>query len=534
MRELLNNSVFMLFLIIAIGKLIEQIKIKGFSLGIASIFIIASVFGHYGFVLPQVYQTFALAIFVYCVGVEAGPQFFTLFARNSRRWLIVPVIHFMISAGSAVLLFMWLKGSFTAETFAGLYSGSFVSTPAMASVGAGNTKGTIGAAFGLIYPVAFIGNIYLIPYLPYIFRHNVPKLISDYKESMTKMMPVRTFRFYKVSNPNIIGKPFSELSSLNLRDVIFSRFVLNGISTLAHDGLILSEGGYVAAVGRNDDLKALELLIGPEGTPELDRMDQLISGKIIISRPEIAGKTLHELDLNNTYEVRVTRIIRGSVDLSPDPEKQLVLGDKVVVVGTKESINRLTAYLGDDVEEIFKTQFAPVSIGIVLGMIAGIVPIPVIKYSLGATGGILLVSMFLGYRVKFLNILWQIPQQTNSFLKQLSLYIFFAAAGTNAGKELFDLFSGPQSTLILVACVLLSFFPILATYFVSTSILKKNPLEVTGLLAGDLNGTSILLNANETLKTDIPNVAFAFAYPIGLILAIASTQMLYILLGYLS
>jgi putative transport protein len=202
----------------------------------------------------------------------------------------------------------------------------------------------------------------------------------------------------------------------------------------------------------------------------------------------------------------------------------------VVAVGTQQALARLTALVGDDVEELFKTQFAPVSIGVVVGMLAGQLPLPGLGVTLGTTGGTLLASMYLGHRVKLAGILWQIPQQTNGFLKQLSLYIFFAAAGSNAGRDLVELVTASGAAPLVAAGVALAFLPVLLTYAVATLLLRKSPLEVVGLLAGNLNTTTILINANDVLETDIPNLSFAFAYPVGLLLALATTEAAWLLL----
>ncbi|HNW15564.1 MAG TPA: TrkA C-terminal domain-containing protein [bacterium] len=529
MQTLLSNSVFVLFLIIATGKILEQIKIRNFSLGIASIFIIASIFGYYGFVIPKDFEIFALALFVYCVGIEAGPQFFTMFSKKGRSWIIVPPVYVFFLILFTSLLALAAGGTFSAGSYTGLFAGAFISTPAMASALVRSGDNAIGAAFGIIYPISLIGNVYLISYLPVIFRHNVVKLISLHKEQSENSARSRIFKFFKVTNPNITGKHFGSLTQFKLSGVVFSRYIENGKSFLANDNIILNEGGYVAAVGSPENLENLEILIGPSGIPEIDKDDSVTTAKILISKSNVAGKTLGELSIEDHFNVKITRLIRGSVELSPDSGKQLVLGDKIVVIGNSESIQKLTEFLGDDVNEIFKTQFAPVSIGIVLGMIAGNFPIPGLGYSLGFTGGILAVSMFLGNRVKFASILWQMPQQTNSFLRQLSLYIFFAALGTSTGGELINIFINPGSTLFVSGAILLAFLPVIFTYGFSTFVLRKDPLETVGLIAGTLNSTSAVLNSNEVLKTDIQNTAFAFAYPVGLILAILSTELFQIL-----
>lgn len=531
LSELIHNNIFLLFLIISLGKLIERIKIRGFSLGIASIFIIAAVFGHFGAQLPSDFASFGLALFVYCIGIETGPQFIASFNKKAASWLPVPLLHFAFSMVLTVLL-MAALGSFSGGTFLGLYSGSLTSTPAMASVYGHELDKTITAAYGLMYPIALIGSIYLIPALPRLFRHNIAEASARFMDSMGKAV-VRELRLFRVTNPNLLGRQFSTLKSFSLRDVIFTRIIDNGISRLASDELILKENSIVAVVGNPIELEKLLLLIGPaETAASAIDTGTLQVKRIIISNPEIAGKTLAELDIDHNFDAKITRVVRSSVEMSPLIVKQIQLGDKIIAIGTEEGMARLTKFLGDDVEESMKTQFAPISIGVMLGMFAGHIPLPFLHYTFGMTGGILLCAMFLGYKVKFLGILWQIPHQTNAFLKQLSLYIFFAALGTSAGKELIGILVNPQSILLLAGCVILAFLPIIAVYAVSTGVMKKNPLEVIGILAGDLNNSSVILSINEHLKTDIPNAAFAFTYPLGLILAILSTELLYVLLAF--
>ncbi|HOW52516.1 MAG TPA: TrkA C-terminal domain-containing protein [bacterium] len=522
--SLLQNDVFILFFIIALGKLLEQVRIKQFSLGIASIFIIAAVFGYYGFTLNGDFQSFALALFIYCVGLEAGPQFAALFSQSGLRWLPVPFLYTAALMAVTLATAFFSGDRFPAGTFVGLYTGAYISTPAMASVLAHSADAAIGAAFGLIYPLSFVGTIYLVPLLPHIFRHPVDRLVAEYKQKAIDPANARVVAFFRVSNPNIIGKGFDALSRFGLNEVVFSRYIEQGKSRLADPAVTLREGGFVAAVGRRADLESLALLIGPAEEPQLDSSDPLATRRILVSRRNVAGKTLRSLDVDHACAVRITRIVRGSVELPPEPDRQIVLGDRVVAVGTVENLDRLTRLLGDDVEEMFKTQFAPISIGITLGILIGTLPIPGLGYRLGLTGGVLITALYLGHRVKFLGVLWQMPHQANAFLRQFSLYVFYVAAGTSVGKELFHLFADPGSALLITECFVLAFLPLILTYAIATLVLRKHPLETVGLLAGTLNNTSIVAYAGDKMKSDIANAPFSFAYPLGLLLALMSAE----------
>ncbi len=337
----------------------------------------------------------------------------------------------------------------------------------------------------------------------------------------------RELRFFKITNPNIIGEPFESLLGLHLEDAIFTRYIENGKNMLADKSIVLKENALLAAVGSVTELEKLALIIGPESDEHVELDNSALElRKIILSRPEAAGKTIAELFVEEKYHVKITRVIRGAVEISPLFVKQLLLGDKIVAIGRKEDIEKFTKVLGDDAEDVFKTQFAPISIGVSLGILAGFVPIPFLNTNLGMTGGILILAMFLGYKVKFMGTLWQIPQQTNAFLKQLGLFIFFAAMGVNAGKELVHIFEHPGSFLLIMSGVSLTFLPVMATYAVATFILKKNILEVLGVLAGTVNNSSVIAAVNEKYETEIATPAFAFSYPLGLILSIAASEIL--------
>lgn len=530
-EKLLHNNIFILFVIISIGKLIEQIKIRGFSLGIASIFIIAAVFGHFNLIVPQDFQYYGLAIFVYCIGIEAGPQFFSLLGKKAGGWLSISLLHIFLSIATISLLAYFLQPGLQTGTLTGLFAGSLTSTPAMASVFEHTRDKSVTAAFGIIYPISLLGNIYLIPLLPLIFRQNIPQIIENFMQAMSLKTNKRTLKIFKITNPNLINQKAEILNDFAQDNIVFTRYIEDGTNQLFDGGILLHAGSSVAAVGSESALEKLSALIGPSSNPESARdTGSLVIKKIILSNADTAGKTLNELDFEHRFNVRITRVIRGSVEISPQLAGQLQLGDKIMAIGNAEDINLLTKTAGDDTEEIFNTQFAPISIGVALGIIAGALPLPFINTNLGMTGGILLLSMFLGYKVKFLKILWQIPQQTNTFLKQLGLYIFFAAMGSNSGKELLNIFNSANSFYFIIIGITLCFLPVILTYLISIKFMHKNPLEVLGILAGTVSNSSVIVTINEKYKTDIPNPAFAFAYPFGMIISIITTEAMFAIL----
>jgi len=529
--KLLNNNIFILFVIISIGKLIEQIKIRGFSLGIASIFVIAAVFGHFNLIVPQDFQYYGLAIFVYCIGIESGPQFFSLFGKKAGGWFSISLLHIFLSIATISILAFFLNSTQSSGTLTGLYAGSLTSTPAMASVFEHTKDKSVTAAFGIIYPLSLLGNIYLIPLLPLIFRQNIPQIIENFMQTVSNNSTKRALKIFRITNTNLINQKAEILNDFAQDNIVFTRYIEQGVNQLFDGEILLHADSSVAAVGSESALEKLSTLIGPAKDPDTARdTGTLLIRKIILSNADSAGKTLNELNFEHRFNIRITRIIRGSVEMSPQLAGQLQLGDKIMAIGNAEDIALLTKTAGDDTEEIFKTQFAPISIGVALGIVAGTIPLPFLKTTLGMTGGILILSMFLGYKVKFMKILWQIPQQTNTFLKQLGLYIFFAALGSNSGKELLNIFDSPDSLNFIITGIVLCFLPVILTYIISIKFMHKNPLEVLGILAGTVSNSSVIVTLNEKFKTDIPNPAFAFAYPLGMILSIISAEAMFAIL----
>ena len=531
LTEVLGSDVFRLFAIISLGKLVEQVRIRGFTLGIASIFLIAAAFGARGMVLPQDFQLFGLALFVYCVGIEAGPQFFSSFRGNGRVWGTVVLVHLVVLALCAIGCWVLLRRWISPGTAIGLFTGSLTCTPCMASVLDAVHDTAMSAAFGVIYPVSLIGNVYLVPALPRLFGDDVEALKQKHQEALMARYPERVARAFRVTNANIIGKPILALQGLVPQGVVFTRYIREGETHLARDTVVVEPDTTLVAVGAEQDLKALEVLVGRDAgqTPAEPRTDSLQVRRLIVSRSSSVGKTLSELDLEHRYHVRLTRIVRSGVEVAPQPSELLLLGDKITAMGSVRDIDELAKEVGDDVDEMFRTQFAPISIGVVLGFLAGQIPLPFVNRSLGMTGGILVIAMFLGWRVRFAGILWQVPRETNNFLKQLSLYVFFAVLGSTTGAEWATISGVSTGSVLLAAAFLFAFVPVALVYWLATRLLRRDPLETIGILAGNLNSSSTLAAINESLGTSIPNAPFALAYPLALILGIVASQSLAVL-----
>jgi putative transport protein len=219
------------------------------------------------------------------------------------------------------------------------------------------------------------------------------------------------------------------------------------------------------------------------------------------------------------------------VELPPEPRGIVLLGDRLDVFGAEEDLRVFLDLVGDDLEDAYLTQFAPISMGIALGFVAGLLPLPFLSYPLGVTGGVLIVAMFLGYKVRFAGVLWQIPHSATSFIKQFGLSLFFAALGVSIGPHVASTLAEPRNWALLGLALALDFLPLIAMYWIATRLARKNPLEALGLLGGSVNNSTVLASLNDRIGSEIPNAPFAFAYPLGLMLTMLCSQALAIALG---
>ncbi len=525
LSNILGNEIILLFIIISFGKIIERFKIGKFSLGPASVFIIAAIFGYYGYSISDTFKTFGLAIFVYCVGIETGPLFFTSIKNKNYKFSFITIIQIFLTLTITFIFYFIFQDMFSKDLFLGIFSGSIASTPALATILDRIPSSDIGAGFAIIYPFSLIGNIYLITYLPKLFKSNIEMSKKEHHETIKKFNPQRMKRIFKITNKNIIGKNFNEVEKLTPEEVVFSRYInTNKENILINDDILLEEDAFLVAIGTKNDLENLDYIIGESQSTDYTEKNKYITKKLLISKQEIAGRTIKELQLEDKYHIKITRIIRTGLELAPKPSRQIILGDRIVIFGSEKDISKVTKILGNEVEEMFKTQFAPISIGIILGILIGIIPIPYLNVPLGITGGILLVSMILGYKVKAFGTLWQIPNQTTNFLKQLSLSIFFAAIGSNTDFSI--IFSNANQLYLILIVIVVSYLPVIITYIITIKFLKYDCLNMLGIISGNVENTSVLLSINETYQTDIPNSKFAFSYPLSIIISIIIAQIL--------
>lgn len=523
--ELFSNSYFALFLIILIGFLIGRIKIKGISLDVSGVIFVALFFGHYGIIVPKDFQYLGLILFIFTIGIQAGPSFFESFKKQGRELALLASI-LVIASGFITFLVIYFF-NIDKNLGVGLLTGSLTSTPGLAAVidATGSPLASIGYSIG--YPFGVIGVILFVNLLPRILRINMPNEEQKYKTEIMAGFPEIFSKNFIVENDSVIGKKFGELNIRFMTKAVISRVMHENHVITPSPELVLQKGDIIKAVGTLDALERVTILVGPETDTEIPTDKNYEVRAILVTNKEVVKKTLGQLNMFNTYGATVTRIRRSGINISPSPSSTLKFGDKIIVVCNEENMKRVSHIFGDDDRKLSDTDFFPIAAGILLGILVGKLSINFgdFSFSLGLTGGILLVALILGRTGKTGPIMWTMTGAANQLLRQFGLLFFLAAVGTNAGSSLVETFS-KYGVELFVYGIIITLVPMIITTIIARYFMKLNMLVLLGTLTGSMTSTPGLAALDNMTDTDAPAVAYATVYPIAMVLLIIVVQIL--------
>jgi putative transport protein len=528
MMNLLSNSYFVLFLIILIGFIIGRIKIKGISLDVSAVIFVALVFGHYGVVIPKDFQYLGLVLFIFTIGIQAGPSFFESFKKNGRELAVLASILIVSSSLIAFLIYYFFE--IDKSLVIGLLNGALTSTPGLAAAIDATDSPLASIGYGIGYPFGVIGVILFVNFLPKILRINLSNEEKRYKESIISNYPEIQRKYFVVENDNVIGKSFKDLNIRFMTKAVISRILHENTVIVPTPEIILTKGDIIKAVGTSDALERIKLLIGSETNKEIPLDNNYDVRSLLVTNKEVVNKTLGQLNILNTYNATITRIRRSGINISPSPSTKLQFGDKLIVVSHKDNLKHVIRVFGDDDKELSNTDFLPIATGIILGILAGKLSVNLgsFSFSLGLTGGILLVALVLGRTGKTGPIMWTMTSAANQLLRQFGLLFFLAAVGTSAGSSLLETFLNFGIDLFVYG-IIITLVPMIITTLIARYFLKMNLLTLLGTLTGSMTSTPGLATVDNMVDTDAPAVAYATVYPIAMVLLIIAVQILSLL-----
>ena len=514
LETLLQSSYFALFLIIALGFILGRIQIKGLSLDVSAVIFIALLFGHFGVIIPKELGNFGLVLFIFTIGIQAGPGFFDSF-RSKGKTLIILTLLIVGSASLTGLILKYVVGIDT-PSLVGLIAGALTSTPGLA------------VAIDSTHSSGVIGVILFIKLLPKLLRKDI---IAEAKalevQRKGKYPPLHTATF-RITHANIFGKTLAQLQLRSMTGAVISRIKHKDRTSIPVAQTILHEGDMIKAVGNDKSLEQLALLVGERVENDLPFGSTQELQSLLVTNKNVINKSLGYLNLQRTFNCTVTRVRRSGIDLSPEPELMLKFGDKLMVAGEKEDIKELGQVFGNDEKKLSDTDFFPIAAGIVLGVLFGKLNISFsdsFSFSPGLTGGILIVALILSAIGKTGPIIWSMSGSANQLLRQIGLLLFLAEVGTSAGVNLVSTFQESGWTLFGIGMAI-TIVPMIVAVLFGYFVFKIHILDLIGTIAGGMTSTPGLAAADSMSDSSAPSIAYATVYPIAMVFLILFIQFI--------
>ncbi len=526
MQPLIEEGYFVLFLIITLGIVIGNIRYRGVSLDLSAVIFVALLLGHFGFMVPEVFQTIGLLFFIFTIGIQAGPGFFDAFKKFGRKLLILCLILVGSAAGISLLLIKALE----IETYlgVGIFNGALTSTPGLAAAIdiTGSPLASIG--YGVAYPAGALLAILVIHILPLVFNVDMKGEDKKFLQEVSEDFPEVKSQVFVVENKNIHGKTLKELEIRTMTKAVISRVKHGDLASTPDASTRLFLGDLVKMVGTGESLHKAELMIGSKTDKDIPLAQQFDVSWVLVTNKDAINKSLQSLNLTAWYGATITRIRRSSIDLSPRGSSRLRFGDKVLLACDKENMPKVMNILGNNEKRLKETDFLPISLGIMIGVMLGVVRLPffgLFEFSLGLTGGVLIAAILLSKLGKTGPIIWTMSSSGNQLLRKLGLLMFLAAVGTHAGADIGYTLAANGLKLLWVGMAI-TVFPMFITAVVGHLIMRINFSTLLGVIAGSMTSTPGLAAADTKTSTEAASVAYASVYPVALVLMIVFSQIL--------
>ncbi|MFO8236260.1 MAG: aspartate:alanine exchanger family transporter [Bacteroidales bacterium] len=524
--DFLSQTHVVFFIIIAAGIALGRIKVKGISLDISAVIFVALIFGHYGFHVPAIFQKIGLILFMFSVGIQAGPGFFDSFKKTGKILISLAFLIIIIASLLTVLLsYIW---DIHSRLAVGLFTGALTSTSGLAAAIESTQSSMSSIGFGIAYPFGVIGVILFARLSPKIFKVNIKEEEEKYQREIQSDHPDLITKNYLVENPRIFGNTLNDLHLRSMTNTNISRVIKDGEVLQADGSTVLHKGDILRAVGTAEDLNQLKYIIGKEIEVEIPLKSRLVVRKFLVTNKYVINKSLKELGLLVQYNATATGIRRSGIDIIPRANSKLRFGDKIAVTLPEDNVKELGKLFGDSRKKMDELNFLPIALGILIGIILGELTIPLaggIEFKLGLTGGVLISALVLSKIGKTGNIVWNVSGTTNQFLRKLGLVFFLAAVGTSAGEHLVATIQ-ESGIKFLISGLIITLVPMILSISIGFYFFKINFLTLIGALTGSMTSTPALSAVEPMTDSNAPQVAYATVYPFALVLLIIASQLL--------
>lgn len=542
------QAILVLSIICAIGLALGQIKLWGVSLGVTFVFFTGILAGHFGIKInPDMLilaQNFGLVLFIYSLGVQVGPGFFTSFKQGGVKLNVLATS--VLVLGTAMALALMPLTGISLPDMMGLLSGAVTNTPMLGAgqqtllqISPDNINGAnrMALACAVGYPMGVIGVILSVIVMKVMFAK---KAVSRHTDESIENAFVTEFR---VSNPAIFGKSIQELRHSSEMKFVISRVWKDGKVSIPTSGTMIEKGDHVLTISSRHDAEMLTTLFGEKADKDWNKKDidwnsidsQLVSRHVLVTRPNLNGVKLGSLKLRNSYGINITRVNRAGIDLLASPSLHLQLGDKLTIVGESNAINNVASVLGNEEKQLNNPNLFAIFIGLAVGLIIGSIPFTIPGIStpikLGLAGGPIIIGILMGAFGSRLHLSIYTTRSANLMLRQLGIVVYLACLGLGAGEHFFDTVFRAEGLIWLAVSFLLATLPVIIVGWASSRWMKVDYASNVGMLCGSMANPIALNYANTTVEGDEPSVGYATVYPFSIFLRVISIQIIMVLLG---
>ena len=539
------HIVFLYAFVIAGGVLLGKIKIFGVSLGVTFVLFTGILMGHFGFTgdthILHFIREFGLILFVFCIGLQVGPGFFSSFKKGGMTLNLLAVGIVALNIAVALTIYFIADGRIELPMMVGILYGAVTNTPGLGAAQEALTQlnyngPQIALGYACAYPLGVVGIIGSIIAIRYIFRVNMAKEEEELSNADAEHLKHKPHLMnLEVRNESINGKKLIQVKEFLGRSFVCSRIRHEGHVDIPNHETVFHMGDQLYIVCSEEDAEAITAFIGKEVQVDWEKQDTpMVSRRILITKSEINGKKLGEMHFRSMYGVNVTRVKRSGMDLFADPNLTLQVGDRVMTVGEQDAVERFANVLGNSLKRLDHPNIVTIFIGIFLGIFLGSLPIAFpgmpTPVKLGLAGGPLVVAILIGRFGYKLHLVTYTTMSANLMLREIGIVLFLASVGIEAGANFVNTVVEGDGLLYVGYGFLITVIPLLIIGAIARLYYKVNYYTLMGLIAGSNTDPPALAYSNQVSNNDAPSVGYSTVYPLTMFLRILAGQMILLLM----
>ena len=529
--------------VIAVGVYLGKIKICGISLGVTFVLFAGIVAGHFGFTAPTdiltFIQDFGLILFVFMIGLQVGPGFFESFGTVGIKLnglAATAILLNILVMFACYFVFFDTSDSTALPMMVGTLYGAVTNTPGLGAANEalgsvyGDQAPQIASAYACAYPLGVLGIIGAIILIRYICKVKLDKE----EEALTAQEGAKATQkphhmHLEVTNKYLEGKTLLQVHDFLNRDFVCSRILHDGHVSIPNRNTVFHLGDQLYIVSSEADYEAIVAFIGPVIEVDWAQQDQpLVSKRILVTNPSINGKSFGQMHFSSVYGVNVTRVTRHGMDIFASPSLPLQVGDRIMVVGPEDAVERVASKMGNSIKRLDAPNIATIFVGIFVGIIFGSLPfipgMPLMK--LGIAGGPLIIAILIGrygYKVKLVTYT---TTSANMMLREIGLVLFLASVGIKAGAGFFETVMQGDGLLYVLTGFLITVIPILIVGPIARMRFKFNYFTIAGMISGTYTDPPALAYSNSICSKEAPAVGYSTVYPLSMFLRILTAQLI--------